>query len=448
MFALEISFQDGVSQPEMHFIRRPQALIGASEFAHVVVEDMRELGYQIRLVRDLGSSFRCNLIGDSAAGAEAAGVAKSLYEGEAVLSTGPVRFVVTALDSDLLLRESETPDKAGVRVMRAACALRQPKFPAVVVKGADPMVISFAPKHPVYLGRSKLCAVRFDSADISGRHARIGVEGGEFWIEDLGSTNGTFVNDQQISGRENLTQGAVVRLGRDVSLTAVTSEYQIDYAAEEVPVEIEQENVESAYPILLSVSGVARPAKVVVKPGDFISIGRDPSSEMWLGAPHVSRRHCVVSMKEEGALIVTDYSTNGTGHEDGILKSGDYLDVRGNPKVLNFGGGITVALCFSSADEEEFRTSNGAADIFSRTGESSSPINVASTGIVKSEIPLSQDVGSARGVGFGKADKRPGGIGNFFLSLSMKGKLFLLITISLAVGLSATIGSLLFSMKF
>ena len=43
MFALEISFQDGASQPEMILIRRPQALIGSSEYAHVVIEDMKEI---------------------------------------------------------------------------------------------------------------------------------------------------------------------------------------------------------------------------------------------------------------------------------------------------------------------------------------------------------------------------------------------------------------------
>ena len=50
MFALEISFKDGVSQPETILMRRPQALVGASDYAHVVIEDMKTLDYQLRLV--------------------------------------------------------------------------------------------------------------------------------------------------------------------------------------------------------------------------------------------------------------------------------------------------------------------------------------------------------------------------------------------------------------
>ena len=66
MFVLEISFQDGVSQPEMVFVRRPQALIGSSDYAHVVIEDMASLGYQLRLVKDIGRSFRCKPVGSPA----------------------------------------------------------------------------------------------------------------------------------------------------------------------------------------------------------------------------------------------------------------------------------------------------------------------------------------------------------------------------------------------
>src|SRR4051794_5669307 len=52
--------------------------------------------------------------------------------------------------------------------------------------------------------------------EVSRRHAAIRVQGGDVAIEDLGSTNGTFVNDQRIEGLRPLQDGDVVRLGNTV----------------------------------------------------------------------------------------------------------------------------------------------------------------------------------------------------------------------------------------
>jgi Mg-chelatase subunit ChlD len=48
---------------------------------------------------------------------------------------------------------------------------------------------------------------------ISSSHARITREDGKFFIEDLNSTNGTFIDGRKVSGRVQLTAGAVVRMG-------------------------------------------------------------------------------------------------------------------------------------------------------------------------------------------------------------------------------------------
>jgi pSer/pThr/pTyr-binding forkhead associated (FHA) protein len=47
----------------------------------------------------------------------------------------------------------------------------------------------------------------------SARHARIEPQVDGVWIVDLGSTNGTYVNGQEVDGREQLHDGDVVRVG-------------------------------------------------------------------------------------------------------------------------------------------------------------------------------------------------------------------------------------------
>jgi hypothetical protein len=61
-------------------------------------------------------------------------------------------------------------------------------------------------------GRGDADVVELPSTTVSRRHARIVFEQ-EPWIEDLGSKNGTFVGDRQVTSRLRLNDGDQVRLG-------------------------------------------------------------------------------------------------------------------------------------------------------------------------------------------------------------------------------------------
>jgi DNA-binding winged helix-turn-helix (wHTH) protein len=63
------------------------------------------------------------------------------------------------------------------------------------------------------VGRSVDCAVRLDSTDVSRRHARITVRDDAATVEDLGSTNGTFVNGKRLTGAVKLSAGMTVTFG-------------------------------------------------------------------------------------------------------------------------------------------------------------------------------------------------------------------------------------------
>ncbi len=65
----------------------------------------------------------------------------------------------------------------------------------------------------VLLGRGKTAAIRLTDRLASGRHARVVPGDDGFVIEDLGSTNGTFVNGVQLSAPAALTDGDRIRLG-------------------------------------------------------------------------------------------------------------------------------------------------------------------------------------------------------------------------------------------
>jgi pSer/pThr/pTyr-binding forkhead associated (FHA) protein len=67
------------------------------------------------------------------------------------------------------------------------------------------------------VGREPSLPLHLDAdTQVSRRHARIAVQGGAVVVEDLGSTNGTYVNDQPINAPRSLNPGDKVRIGLTV----------------------------------------------------------------------------------------------------------------------------------------------------------------------------------------------------------------------------------------
>ena len=74
------------------------------------------------------------------------------------------------------------------------------------------------PSGATTLGRDPGCGVWINVGSVSGRHARIVIRGRTAAIEDLESTNGTFVRGARLRARVDLRDGDVVHLG-EVSMT-------------------------------------------------------------------------------------------------------------------------------------------------------------------------------------------------------------------------------------
>ncbi|OLT54453.1 FHA domain-containing protein [Cellulosimicrobium sp. CUA-896] len=68
----------------------------------------------------------------------------------------------------------------------------------------------------ILLGRAPSCTLVLDDDYSSSRHARIFPQNGGWFVEDLGSTNGTYVDDQRISQITPLGPGTRVRIGQSV----------------------------------------------------------------------------------------------------------------------------------------------------------------------------------------------------------------------------------------
>jgi hypothetical protein len=65
----------------------------------------------------------------------------------------------------------------------------------------------------IILGRSDKAAIKLEDAFSSARHARLSRQGSLIVLEDLGSTNGTYLNGEPISGPQPMHPGDRIRIG-------------------------------------------------------------------------------------------------------------------------------------------------------------------------------------------------------------------------------------------
>jgi pSer/pThr/pTyr-binding forkhead associated (FHA) protein len=84
-----------------------------------------------------------------------------------------------------------------------------------VVDGPD-VGRSFPLGPQAVIGRDPTAAVNLVDEEVSRRHAVISMDKGHATVEDLGSSNGTFIGSTRITGETELAPGERMRVGRTI----------------------------------------------------------------------------------------------------------------------------------------------------------------------------------------------------------------------------------------
>ena len=193
--------------------------------------------------------------------------------------------------------------------------------------------IVLEPEKVYVLGRDISSDISIDSSRISRAHLRFSFNKKSWEIQDLASSNGTFVGSKKIEKIEIVKQtvldlGGVGNLSIFVSplsknSTAPSASREVDPAATKIyklrAGEFQEDN-----------SGLAR-----VRLQQRIRIGRDPESDWFIDDLNVSRTHAEIAQNSSGGYEIVDLkSTNGTflnGNKikRDLLKTGDVISVGG-----------------------------------------------------------------------------------------------------------------------
>lgn len=135
------------------------------------------------------------------------------------------------------------------------------------------------------LGRDPKNSVVFSEGDVSRRHAEVAEKDGSYYLRDLGSSNGTFLNQQALPQGKwvEFRPGDSLRLGSEVCL---------DRSQHDLPEQLPE---------------LKLPGK-----GEALTVGRSPDNGLQLAWPDSSRSHAVIQEKDGQSWILDKNSSNGT----------------------------------------------------------------------------------------------------------------------------------------
>lgn len=69
---------------------------------------------------------------------------------------------------------------------------------------------------PITIGRADDSTLVLDDDYASTRHARLSLRGSDWYVEDLGSTNGTYLDRAKVTGPTKVPLGVPIRIGKTV----------------------------------------------------------------------------------------------------------------------------------------------------------------------------------------------------------------------------------------
>lgn len=191
-------------------------------------------------------------------------------------------------------------------------------------------------KDVIIFGRdASECDVAFDGAQypmVSRKHAEIAYRSGAWFVADLGSSYGTYLNGQRIAQPTRIAMGNGVQFGVDGPVFRVI---WLEETAERPqppskPTTPQQAATPAIVPSPAAVAAPITPTSVPFETArlDFIGgqrqpfllnkpsiwLGRDPSCEIIFDANSatVSRRHAEIKIENGGYLLVDNNSFNGT----------------------------------------------------------------------------------------------------------------------------------------
>ena len=224
-----------------------------------------------------------------------------------------------------------------------------------IIEGSAPQSEFEITKHEHLIGRVAPADILIPASGVSGRHARLFLRGTDLLIEDLGSTNGTYVNGKRVAGPVILNQGDEIGLGQSVRLSldwpraaegpaaGMSTELEPGSATmlepepapppqpapptpraapsapppEDPKATVVGEMDASAAPPQLQVSIAGSAGRMYPLNRVQVTIGREPGNDIIIDSKIVSRKHARIERTPDGGYKLIVLSTSNPTFLDG-----------------------------------------------------------------------------------------------------------------------------------
>jgi pSer/pThr/pTyr-binding forkhead associated (FHA) protein len=177
------------------------------------------------------------------------------------------------------------------------------------------------PGGQMVLGRDARCDQVINDGEISRNHARIAERDGKYYLQDLGSTNGTYLNGEQLETGKwvEFKPGDNLGLGK---------KFEINRSQNDLPEQLPDLNMPAS--------------------NGAITVGRADGNSLKLGWPETSRKHAVIQNHDGANWIMDQGSSNGTWVNGKKIPSQQWVILQPGAKV-QFGSAPGAAFNVAAA---------------------------------------------------------------------------------------------------
>lgn len=217
----------------------------------------------------------------------------------------------------------------------------------------------------IIIGRDVGVDVTIPSPAISRRHAKLTRDGDAYMIEDLGSSNGTFINEERLTARRQLKSGDKIRLGKAVTVTylaptvsqgtAVRSQPAMPAMPEGVMETMMGEepkiDFNAAPPQLsIAIAGGSSITHTLKKP--VLTIGRVEENDIVIPSQIVSSKHARLEKANGGyKLVVVPEAKNPVLFEGRPLEGSRVLHHGDTLRIGSLDPGMMVTMTYNAPAE-------------------------------------------------------------------------------------------------
>lgn len=222
------------------------------------------------------------------------------------------------------------------------------------IKLHDTIIKTFpiAEGQTITIGRGKECDISIDNTAISRQHISISMNSGIYFVSDLGSTNGSFVNGKKIDTDEPVSESDTIVFGKfiltpadpmdsasRVSASIATDTMNIDdetvfVTGKKQPATAAQFKAKGSGPKITVIEGNASPKTLSLAGTSSLKIGSDSSCDLVVSGWFIAKTQAYIIKRESNHLLVPQRSWVGTYlngckiSSEQILRPGDIVTIR------------------------------------------------------------------------------------------------------------------------